>query len=133
MAGYSLTIEGSGQSVRASAILTNLTTGAKANYGSYTFNFAKGTYTTDSENAWGAFDQVGAFKKEEPSTEAPTEAPRTTEAPSQTGRDPSIAEGNTYYGKYNNEGVWEWYGHFDENDKWVWEGYWNDQNEFVRY
>ena len=133
MAGYSLTIEGSGQSVRASAILTNLTTGAKANYGSYTFNFAKGTYTTDSENAWGAFDQVGAFKKEEPSTEPPTEAPRTTETPSQTGRDPSIVEGNTYYGKYNNEGAWEWYGHFDENDKWVWEGYWNDQNEFVHY
>lgn len=74
MAGYSLTIEGSGQSVRATAILTNLTTGAKANYGSYTFNFAKGTYTTDSENAWGAFDQVGAFKKEEPSTEAPPPA-----------------------------------------------------------
>ncbi len=81
MAGYSLTIEGSGQNVRATAILTNLTTGAKANYGSYTFNFAKGTYTTDSENAWGAFEQVGAFKKEEPSTEAPTQAP--TEPPTQ--------------------------------------------------
>ena len=81
MAGYSLPIEGSGQNVRATAILTNLTTSAKANYGSYTLNFAKGTYTMDSDNAWSAFEQVGAFKKEEPSTEAPTQAP--TEAPTQ--------------------------------------------------
>ncbi|WP_303836022.1 Stk1 family PASTA domain-containing Ser/Thr kinase [Ruminococcus flavefaciens] len=109
MSGYSLPIEGSGQSVRATAILSNLSTGAKANYGSYTLNFAKGTYTTDSENAWNAFEQVGAFKKEEPTTEAPPPATTQQQQEQPTQNDDRVPGVNGEWNRPNNEDGWEYY------------------------
>ena len=133
MGSLPMTLDGSGQNVSVRARLTNLSTQANALLGTYTFNFATGKYTTNSEDIYGAFQAVGGFPQ--PETDPPTEAPQPTdppEQPTQGGRDPSIVEGNTYYGTYDETGTWLWYGHFD-GDNWVWNGYWGDDGLFHPY
>lgn len=130
MSSYPMTIEGSGQSVKVTALLSNSDTRARTTLGTYTFNFEKGTYTTDSENIYGAFESVGAFKKEEPSTEAPTEAP--TQAPTQQQEEPTQNDERVpgVNGEYHGpNGVWEDYqpginGSWETQDDgqtiWIW-------------
>ena len=134
MSSVPMTLDGSGKNVSVRARLTNLSTQQNAVLGTYTFNFATGKYTTESEDIYGAFQAVNGFPQ--PETEAPTEPPQQqpepTEPQSQSGRDPAIAEGNTYYGTYDETGKWLWYGHF-EGDTWVWNGYWGDDGLFHPY
>ena len=69
MGSFSKTISGSGKDVNVTAILTNMNTSKSYTFGSYTFNFANGTYNTNSEDIHGAFEAVGGFPQ--PETEAP--------------------------------------------------------------
>lgn len=53
-----VTAEGSGSSIKCSAVLTNIDNDKKADIGRYTLNFDNGTYTTESEDIKAAFDAV---------------------------------------------------------------------------
>ncbi|MBR1591449.1 MAG: Stk1 family PASTA domain-containing Ser/Thr kinase [Ruminococcus sp.] len=70
MSTISHDVKGSGEKVYVTVMLTNLSTSVRANIGTYYFNFAEGTITTETEDVWSAFDQVDGIPK---ATEAPTE------------------------------------------------------------
>lgn len=75
-------VKGSGEKVYVTVTLTNQDTRARAPIGTYYFDFAHGNITVETEDVWGAFNQVGAFEQPtEEQTEAPTEQP--TEAPTE--------------------------------------------------
>lgn len=58
---YTEDVEGAGEDVSVTVMLTNLANNANAVIGTYTFNFASGSFTTDSEDIYKAFESVGAF------------------------------------------------------------------------
>ncbi|MBP3242757.1 MAG: Stk1 family PASTA domain-containing Ser/Thr kinase [Ruminococcus sp.] len=123
-------VQGSGEEVYVTVMLTNLNSGARATLGTYWFNFADNTTSTETEDIVGAFTQVGGFQQP---TEAPTEAPEpepepepepvVTEAPYvepepvQTEPEPVVTEapqpqpveGDPAFGYYDENGAWIWY------------------------
>jgi serine/threonine-protein kinase len=58
---YTQSVEGAGEKVSVTVSVTNLNTFANAIIGTYTFDFASGSYTTDSEDFNSAFQAIGAF------------------------------------------------------------------------
>lgn len=124
MSSWSTTIKGSGERVDVTVVLTNLNTQARANLGTYIFNFATGKVTTLSEDIYGAFQAVGGFPQ--PETEPPTEAPTAPPV-----YEPEWVEG-FHYG-YDANGNRVDYGYYDENNNFIWFGYWNENNEFIWY
>ena len=85
MGSITQSVKGSGENVNVIVTLTNLNSGARATIGNYVFNFADKTTTTQSEDIYGAFQQVGGFPAPtEPETEAP---PTTTTMPYLIGSD----------------------------------------------
>lgn len=140
MSSITTDIEGSGEHVSVQAMLTNLNNNARAQIGSYTFNFATQSYSSDgNEDIWGAFSQVGGFNipTEAPQevVETPTDAP-VVEAPTEwvdpnpqptqdpiTGQTPVPGANGQWV-----DNVWVWYqpgvnGFW--NDQGLWE--WNEQ------
>ena len=117
MGSLPMTLDGSGQNVSVRARLTNLSTQANALLGTYTFNFATGKYTTNSEDIYGAFQAVGGFPQ--PETEAPTEAPQPTDPPEQPSEQPTANPEwqPGYNGEYDSNGNWVYYKP-GENGNW---------------
>ena len=74
MSSVPMTLDGSGKNVSVRARLTNLSTQQNAVLGTYTFNFATGKYTTESEDIYGAFQAVNGFPQ--PETDPPTDPPQ---------------------------------------------------------
>ena len=128
-------VKGSGENVNVIVSLTNLNSGARANIGNYIFNFADKTITTQTEDIYGAFQQVGGFPAPtEPETEAPQETPQPTQ--------PEVPQ-NDYQpgvnGEYQSDGTWVYYSQIQGskgdfyNGVWTWyqngvNGYWGDDN-----
>ncbi|EWM54625.1 Stk1 family PASTA domain-containing Ser/Thr kinase [Ruminococcus flavefaciens] len=136
MSSASLNIEGSGQNISARAFLSNVNTGKQALLGTYTFNFATGKYTTDSEDIRGAFDSVGGFPQ--PETEAPTDPPQQHTDPPQQQEQNDHQEG---VNGFSRDGVWYYYTDADGilgtwvNGGWVMyepgiNGYWDESNHW---
>lgn len=73
MPSWTETIKGSGENVTVTVILTNLNTNQRANIGTYTFNFATGAVTKQSEDVDGAFRAVDGLN-DVPATEPPTDS-----------------------------------------------------------
>ncbi|WP_297959266.1 Stk1 family PASTA domain-containing Ser/Thr kinase [uncultured Ruminococcus sp.] len=117
MGSLPMTLDGSGQNVSVRARLTNLSTQANALLGTYTFNFATGKYTTNSEDIYGAFQAVGGFPQ--PETEPPTEAPQPTDPPEQPPEQPTANPDwqPGYNGEYDSNGNWVYYKP-GENGNW---------------
>ncbi|MCR5601965.1 MAG: Stk1 family PASTA domain-containing Ser/Thr kinase [Ruminococcus sp.] len=123
MGSINKTISGSGKDVNVTAILTNLTTSKSETFASYTFNFANGSYTKNSEDIYGAFERLGGFPQ--PETEAPTDPPTQYIEPTtnnnntqpttqdQSGRKPGVN------GIYDDNGNWIEYKEYENGD---WEG-----------
>ncbi len=88
MLSSSINVHGSGEKVNVSVVLTNLNNNKTVTLGSYIFNFAKKTYTTQSEDVNGALESVGGINvpTEAPTTQPPTEAP--TQPPQQQQQQP---------------------------------------------
>ena len=63
MSTISHDVKGSGEKVYVTVMLTNLNTNVRATIGTYYFNFAEGTISTESEDVWAAFEQVEGFPK----------------------------------------------------------------------
>jgi len=139
MGSVPMTLDGSGQKVSVRARLTNLSTSANALLGTYTFNFATGKYTTDSEDIYGAFQAVGGFPQ--PETEAPTEPPQPqTEHPQNT--DPPQNDHQEGVNGFARDGIWYYYTDADGilgtwvNGGWVFyepgvNGYWDENNNCI--
>jgi serine/threonine-protein kinase len=132
MSSFSKTISGSGKDVNVTAILTNMNTSKSYTFGSYTFNFANGNYTTNSEDIHAAFEAVGGFPQ--PETEAPTEPPTQYVEPTheqhtqpttqdhperQPGVNGTYIDGNWVDYKQGENGEWG----PDDNGQWVWKWY----------
>ena len=129
MSSVPMTLDGSGQNVSVRARLTNLSTQQNAVLGTYTFNFATGKYTTESEDIYGAFQAVNGFPQ--PETDPPTDPPQPdpTEPPvEQPTANPDWQPG--FNGEYVN-GVWvpyeagvngNWETNEDGSTTWHW---WN--------
>ena len=117
MGSLPMTLDGSGQNVSVRARLTNLSTQANALLGTYTFNFATGKYTTNSEDIYGAFERLGGFPQ--PETEPPTEAPQPTDPPEQPPEQPTANPDwqPGYNGEYDSNGNWVYYKP-GENGNW---------------
>mgnify|MGYP002622109840 CR=1 FL=1 len=83
MPSHTQSIQGTGENVLVTVVLSNLNTNQRANIGTYYFNFATNSVVTQTEDVRAAFEAVGGFTPvtEEPTTEPPTEAPVVTEAP----------------------------------------------------
>lgn len=81
MSGGTAIITGSGENVLVNAVLTNLDNRARANIGSYYFNFANQSFRVSSENIDQAFKDVGGFPVETTTTTTTTQAP--TQPPTQ--------------------------------------------------
>lgn len=122
MLHISASVKGTGKNASADAYITNNSNGARAHCGSYTFDFAGGNYLTNSEDVYGALNQIGGFVREtEPPTQAPTE-------PQHTHEEPSTVPGVN--GEYNENGEWVWYqpgvnGKWDTNDDGSTTWHWN--------
>ena len=133
MGSITQSVKGSGEDVSVIVTLTNLNSGARATIGTYSFNFADKTTTTQSEDIYGAFQQVGGFPAPtEPETEAPHDQPDTPQNDYQPGVNGEYrSDGSWVY--YNDvrgsqgdfyNGVWTWYqdgvnGYWD-TDGWHW-------------
>ena len=129
MSSVPMTLDGSGKNVSVRARLTNLSTQQNAVLGTYTFNFATGKYTTESEDIYGAFQAVNGFPQ--PETDPPTDPPQPdpTEPPvEQPTANPDWQPG--FNGEYVN-GVWvpyeaevngNWETNEDGSTTWHW---WN--------
>lgn len=85
--GLTQPVIGSGENITVTATITNLSNEKRAAIGTYSFNFAEGTYSCLSDgDIYAAFEKVGAFP--EPETEAPPE-----DDPSQYGpEDPPVEQ-----------------------------------------
>lgn len=140
-AQYTMDVVGTGEDVKVSVILTNLTSSKKTTIGTYSFNFAEGTTTClTGGDVTSAFEQAGAFP--EPETDPPAneqqepENPNNNEHPNEYGPEPTSAPqgnqnpgGEEYRpgenGAYDDNGNWIWYlpgenGYWDGNGVWVW-------------
>ena len=121
-------IKGSGKNVTGDAYLTNNANGTRARLGSYTFDFANGRYTTNSEDISGALAQVNGFAQTTTETTAAPVETTTTRAyvtepsteervPGQNGeyRIPDVwtpyepGTNGSWVTKENGSTVWEWY------------------------
>ena len=121
-------IKGSGKNVKAEAYLTNNANTIRAHLGTYTFDFASGRYTTDSEDIFGALTQVNGFAQtttvattvsvETTTTQAYVTEPSTEERiPGQNGeyRTPDVwtpyepGTNGSWVTKDNGMTVWEWF------------------------
>ncbi len=143
-ASASYPVIGSGENVSVTATITNQDNNKRATIGTYTFNFAEGTYTCLSGgDIYSAFEAIGAFP--EPETEAPpvVEDPPQSEygpEPEQPPTTPSeqIAGVNGDWV----DGAWKWYeqgrnGDY-RNGTWTWylpdfNGEWVDDSTFRWY
>lgn len=133
MPSWEQDIKGSGENVLVTVMLTNQSTGAKAQLGQYYFNFADGTVSAISEDVDGAFAQVGGFPEPEPTDPPVVDDPPAvdppavdppTDSPSQSGFVPGVD------GEYDANGNWVAYAPgvngdwvYDETDgqtKWQW-------------
>ena len=120
MSSVPMTLDGSGQNVSVRARLTNLSTQQNAVLGTYTFNFATGKYTTNSEDIYGAFQAVNGFPQ--PETDPPTDPPQQqTEQPQNQEPQNDHQEG---VNGFTRDGIWYYYtdGYWDENNLWHWNG-----------
>ena len=131
MSSFSKTISGSGKDVNVTALLTNMNTSKTVNLGSYTFNFAEGSYSVNSEDTYGAFEAIGGFGQ--PETQAPTEAPtqqqqyveqptQHQEQPTQYQEQPTQDQSGRIpglNGAYDDNGKWVPYKEYENGD---WEG-----------
>ncbi|WP_051536235.1 Stk1 family PASTA domain-containing Ser/Thr kinase [Ruminococcus flavefaciens] len=139
MSSVPMTLDGSGQNVSVRARLTNLSTQQNAVLGTYTFNFATGKYTTNSEDIYGAFQAVNGFPQ--PETDPPTEAPQPqTEQPHNT--DPPQNDHQEGVNGFTRDGIWYYYTDADGilgtwvNGGWVFyepgvNGYWDENNNWI--
>lgn len=130
-------VVGSGEDVSVQVIITNLDTSKRTTLGTYSFNFAEGTYTcTSGGDITSALQQVDGFPSaEEPPTEAPEQP---TEAPNdyQPGFNGDYdVNGNwVYYREGENgdwrNGAWAWYIS-GQNGEWGANGSWRWYNQYV--
>lgn len=109
MSTASVSIDGSGKGVEVKAYLYNMSTSQRTPLGTYNFDFSTNSYSTVSEDIWGAFNAVGGFKQ--PETEAPTEAPKPTEAQQQPTETQPTSQDNGRQPGLN--------GIYDENQNWI--------------
>ncbi|MDE5584157.1 MAG: Stk1 family PASTA domain-containing Ser/Thr kinase [Ruminococcus sp.] len=129
-------VKGSGENVSVVVVITNTNTGVRAQIGSYSFNFATGVVTPQSENIKAAFEAVGGIVATETTTvevptepiteyiatDAPTEyVPEPTQAPTQAStqpatNDPSLPEDFVSWA--------DDYGYFDA---------WGNYHPYIRY
>ena len=124
MSNHTQNIKGSGEDVNVTVVLSNMNTGQRANIGQYTFNFATGAVSKQSEDVEGAFRAVGGFT-DQPATEAPQEQPQEQpqdqqqEQPQET-QEPEtqalVRQGRQEYitGYYDSEGNWIFYPGFGD-------------------
>ena len=130
MGSITQSVKGSGENVNVIVTLTNLNSGARATLGTYTFNFADKTTTTQSEDIYGAFQQVGGYPEEE--TQDPTEAQQPTEdnghKPGENGDYDANGNWVNFVPGSNGDwvnGSWVWYnpevnGYWGEDGQWKW-------------
>lgn len=106
MPSWEQNIKGSGENVLVTVMLTNQSTGAKAQLGQYYFNFATGSVSPISEDVDGAFAQVGGFPQQEQPTDPPVDDPPVdpTDPPTPTDPPSEIIPG--YNGEYDANGIW---------------------------
>lgn len=120
-------IQGSGENVRVSVMLTNLNNNARATIGTYYFNFATQSIVTQSEDIYGAFEAVGGFP--EPETEPTTEEPTPELTTEPTTEPPTNDYQPGVNGEYDPYGNWvyyqpgingDWQTQDDGQTVWVW-------------
>lgn len=121
--GFTQEVIGSGENVNVTIVLTNLSSGSRATIGTYSFNFAEGTYTCLSGgDSYAAFEAVGGFPQPE------TEAPQHEDPPPEYGpepTDPPYVDPTPDYqpgvnGEWGNDGQWIWYEP-GVNGEWVYD------------
>ncbi len=138
MSSVPMTLDGSGKNVSVRARLTNLSTQQNAVLGTYTFNFATGKYTTESEDIYGAFQAVNGFPQ--PETDPPTDPPQQQPEPTQN-QEPQNDHQEGVNGFTYSNGIWYYYTDADHvlgewvNGAWVFyepgtNGYWDEKNEW---
>lgn len=128
---------GSGEDVSVQVVITNTDTGKRTTFGTYSFNFAEGTYTcTSGGDITAALQQIGGF----PSAEDPTNAPeQPTDAPNDyqpgVNGDYDVNGNWVYYKQGENgdwrNGAWAWYIS-GQNGEWGSDGTtWRWYNQYV--
>lgn len=123
MSSWEQQIKGSGENVFVTVVLTNKETNARAQIGTYYFNFATGNVTVQSEDVDAAFAQVGGF----PTVEPETDPPEPVTDPPEPVTDPPITNPSTdpewnpgVNGEYDANGNWVYYQR-GVNGDWVYD------------
>lgn len=122
---------GSGENVNVTVSVTNLSNNARATIGTYSFNFAEGTYICMSGgDPYPAFETIGAFP--EPETEAPPVVeddpsqygPGTEEPPVDPPAETPSEQKPGENGEWVSDNEWRWYEE-GVNGAWVTEDGYN--------